>query len=430
MITGTSNAEISARARIASRLLPFLFLLYITNYLDRANLAYAALGMSRDLGLSDSVFGTAAGIFFIGYLSLQIPGAILVERWSARLWLAGTLITWGALTTLTGWVHSAGQLYVARFVLGMAEAGFFPGVIVYLGHWFVYEDRARAVARFMSAIPVSFIIGSPLAGKLLGVHWLGLPGWRWLFLMEGIPAVALGIVTAVWLPDRPGNARWLSPAERECIAARLRAEKEAKSSVKHYGVLDALTHPPVLLLSASLLFSYTAGYAFVFWFPTMLKRASGWTDLRVGLVGTIPYLAGFVGMQIFAWSSDRMRERRWHFAVTQVIAIAGLCLLLGAPGSLALAVTGFTFIGMGIECSYPCFWSLPGALLTDASAAAAVGFINSFASIGGYIGPKVLGTLSQHTAGFAAGYWFMLASYAIAALVVLLVPGRQGAISS
>src|ERR1700733_9620145 len=197
------DAGASARARIAWRLLPFLFLLYVANYLDRTNIAYATLGMKGDLGLTDSVFGTASGIFFVGYLGLQIPGALLVERWSARLLLALTLITWGGLTTLTGFVQSPLQLYGARFLLGAAEAGFFPGVIVYLSHWFIEQDRAKAVARFMSAIPIGFIIGGPLAGIILGVQWLGLSGWRWLFFFEGIPAVLLGTVTLFVLPDRP-----------------------------------------------------------------------------------------------------------------------------------------------------------------------------------------------------------------------------------
>src|SRR5213596_2489723 len=203
------DAGATARTRIAARLLPFLFLLYVANYLDRTNIAYATLGMKGDLGLTDSVFGTASGIFFIGYFALQIPGALLVERWSARLLLAITLITWGALTTLTAFVHTPHQLYGARFLLGAAEAGFFPGVIVYLSHWFIYEDRAKAVARFMSAIPMAYILGGPLAGVILRVHWLDIAGWRWLFLLEGMPAVLLGFVTLFVLPDRPNEAPWL-----------------------------------------------------------------------------------------------------------------------------------------------------------------------------------------------------------------------------
>src|SRR5881628_2526895 len=220
-----ADAGESARSRIAWRLLPFLFLLYVANYLDRTNIAYATLGMKGDLGLGDSVFGTASGIFFIGYFALQIPGALLVERWSARLLLATTLIIWGALTTLTGFVHTPHQLYVARFLLGAAEAGFFPGVIVYLSHWFIREDRAKATSNFMGAIPLSFVIGSPFAGWILSHKWLAVEGWRWLFFLEGIPAILLGAVAFFFLTDRPGQARWLTADQRQWISQTLEQEK-------------------------------------------------------------------------------------------------------------------------------------------------------------------------------------------------------------
>src|SRR5437588_11750248 len=245
-----ADAGESARSRIAWRLLPFLFLLYVANYLDRTNIAYATLGMKGDLGLSDSVFGTASGIFFIGYFALQIPGALLVERWSARWLLSLTLITWGALTTLTGFVRTPLELYGARFLLGAAEAGFFPGVIVYLSHWFIYQDRAKAVARFMSAIPIAYILGGPIAGAILGIRWLGIPGWRWLFLLEGAPAILLGIVTLFVLPDRPNEARWLQPNEREWINVRLDEERRAKVAAEEMTSWQTLRHPAVLVLTA------------------------------------------------------------------------------------------------------------------------------------------------------------------------------------
>ena len=240
MVSPQADAGESARGRIAWRLLPFLFLLYIANYIDRTNIAYATLGMKGDLGLTDSVFGTASGIFFIGYFALQVPGALLVERWSARLLLAITLITWGGLTTLTAFVHTAHQLYAARFLLGAAEAGFFPGVIVYLSHWFTTQDRGKAIARFMAAIPIGFMIGGPIAGSILGVHWLNLAGWRWLFLMEGAPAIVLGIATIFYLPDWPNEARWLSPRERDWINTRLADERAAKAHFERMSMWQAL----------------------------------------------------------------------------------------------------------------------------------------------------------------------------------------------
>src|SRR5437867_11098428 len=259
-----ADAGESVRSRIAWRLLPFLFLLYVANYLDRTNIAYATLGMKGDLGLSDSVFGTASGIFFIGYFALQIPGALLVERCSARLLLATTLIIWDALTTLTGLVRMPLELYGARFLLGAAEAGFFPGVIVYLSHWFVYQDRAKAVARFMSAIPIAYIFGGPRAGMILRVHWLDTAGWRWLFLLEGVPAILLGIATLFVLPDRPNEVRWLQPNERDWLSARLAEERRAKAHVIHVTIWQALRHPAVLMLTAGLFFSYTAATPFGF----------------------------------------------------------------------------------------------------------------------------------------------------------------------
>src|SRR5882762_3775230 len=299
------DAGANARTRIATRLLPFLFLLYVANYLDRTNIAYATLGMKGDLGLSDSVFGTASGIFFIGYFALQIPGALLVERWSARLLLATTLIIWGALTTLTGFVRTPMELYGARFLLGAAEAGFFPGVIVYLSHWFIYQDRAKAVARFMAAIPIGFVLGGPIAGCILRVHWLGIVGWRWLFLLEGLPAVLLGITALFVLPDWPNEARWLPPNERDWITARLNEERRAKAHAEQMTIWQALRHPAVLVLTAGLFFTYTGGYAFWFWEPTMLQRFTGWSVLRVSWFALLVFGVGLIGMLILGSSSDR-----------------------------------------------------------------------------------------------------------------------------
>jgi MFS transporter, ACS family, tartrate transporter len=425
MVSAESDVARRARTRIAWRLLPFLFLLYVANYLDRTNLAYATFGMKGELGLSDSVFGTASGIFFIGYFALQIPGALLVERWSARLLLAITLITWGALTALTGLVRTPTELYGARFLLGAAEAGFFPGVIVYLSHWFIYQDRGRAVARFMSAIPIGFIAGGPVAGVILGVHWLGVVGWRWLFLLEGIPAVVLGITTLFFLPDRPGEARWLPADEREWVVARLAEEHAAKAHVDKMTIWQALRHPPVLILTAGLFFTYTGGYAFWFWEPTMLQRFTGWSVLRVSWFALLIFGSGLFGMLLLGWNSDRTRERRWHFAVPQLIAALALVAWFFLPHTNAVLVTLFTLLGFGTVAYLPSFWALPSAFLTSSAAAAAVGFINCTASIGGFFGPTIVGKISQRTGSFDGGFVFMAVCLVIASVLVLLCPRER-----
>ena len=428
MVSPEADAGESARGRITWRLLPFLFLLYIANYIDRTNIAYATLGMKGDLGLTDSVFGTASGIFFIGYFALQVPGALLVERWSARLLLAITLISWGALTTLTAFVHTPHQLYAARFLLGAAEAGFFPGVIVYLSHWFTTEDRGKAIARFMAAIPIGFMIGGPLAGYILGVHWLNLAGWRWLFLMEGAPAIIFGIATIFYLPDRPNNAHWLSYSERDWINARLADERAARAHVERMTVWGALRHPAVLILTAALFFTYVGGYAFWFWFPTILQRLTGWTDVRlIGWVGAIPFAAATVGLLVAGWSSDRLRERRWHFAVPQLAAAAALGAWFLLPHSNALLVMLCSIIGIGTVAYFPAFFTLPSEFLTSAAAAAAVGFINCTASIGGFFGPKIVGNLSQQSGSFRSGFAMMIACWIIGAILVLVCPRERNA---
>jgi len=315
-ITITPDVGQRAQRRIARRLLPFLFILYFIAYLDRVNVSFAGLEMSHNLGFTDSVFGLGAGIFFAGYFLFEIPGALLVERWSARKWIARILITWGMVTTLVAMVHTPTQFYGARFLLGAAEAGFFPGILVYLTHWFRHEDRARAGALFMVAIPISNVLGSPLAGSLLGVHWLGIPGWRWLFILEGIPAVLLGLVTLFYLTDWPNQAKWLPADEQQWITEELRREKEKKSAVGSWTVRQALGHRDVIVLALVYFLALIGLYGFNFWFPTILKRATGLPNLTVTFIAALPYLLGVFLMLWNGWSSDRTGERApysWRF---------------------------------------------------------------------------------------------------------------------
>ena len=408
------------RHHAALRLLPFLFVLYIANYLDRTSVAYAAIGMSRDLGFSDKVFGLGVGIFFISYLALQIPGAILVERWSARRMIAVTMVAWGSITALTALVQTPAQLYAARFLLGAAEAGFFPGVIVYLSHWFARTDRAKATSNFMSAIPISLLIGSPLAGWLLGKSWFALPGWRWLFIIQGVPAVLLGIVAFFFLTDWPEEATWLAPEQREWITNTLRKEKSGDAPA--ISGLQTLISPTVVRLAAVCFLIYFAGYSFMFFFPTMLKRLSGFSDATVGVLGALPYLVAFVGMQWNGWHSDKTRDRRWHVSIPAFLAGAGLLGLALPFQSVALSMVLCTMVAVGILVYLPVFWAVPTETLSATAAATAVGMINGVGSFGGLAGPYIFGYLSTAMGSYTAGLVVMATSALAAGVVMLGVP--------
>jgi ACS family tartrate transporter-like MFS transporter len=282
----------------------------------------------------------------------------------------------------------------------------------------------------MSAIPIAYILGGPLAGAILGINWLGTPGWRWLFLLEGVPAVFLGIVTLFVLPDRPTEARWLAPNERDWIASRLAEERRATAHFEEMSILQALRYPPVIILTLGLFFCYSGGYIFWFWMPTLLKRMTGWSDLHVGWIGAIPFIAGLIGMLVLGWNSDRTRERRWHFAAPQLTAAFGLAIWFFLPHSTALLMVVFTLIGFGSVAYLPAFWALPSAFLTSAAAAAAVGFINCTASIGGFVGPKIFGDLSQRTGSFNTGFAVMIACWIIASLLVLVCPRERAEVIS
>jgi len=408
-----------ARRHIAIRLLPFLFVLYIANYIDRTSVAYAAIGISRDLGFNDSVFGLASGIFFVSYVAMQIPGALLVERWSARRMISATMIAWGLLTALTALVRTPAQLYAARLVLGVAEGGFFPGVVVYLSHWFIREDRAKATGNFMSAIPLSFVVGSPIAGMILGHRWFALEGWRWLFILEGMPAVVLGSLAFFYLPDLPSEATWLSGESRQWIQHRL--SEEAAVAAKKGSIMQALASRTVLMLAADCFLNYFAFYALVFWLPTMLKRWSGLSDANVGLLGAIPYVVLLVAMLFNGWHSDKTGERNWHCAVFDLIAAAGFLALIAEPHSISLFVLALTMATLG-NAYLPAFWAMPTELLSESAAAAAVGLINGIGSIAGLAGPFLFGYLNTKTGSSTVGLIVLTVACVGAAIVIVLAP--------
>ena len=378
--------------------------------------------MSRDLGFSDRVFGLGAGIFFLSYVALQIPGAQLVERWSARRMISASMIIWGSLTTLTALVHTPNQLYLVRFFLGAAEAGFFPGVVVYLSHWFIPEDRAKASSNFMGAIPLSSVIGSLLAGWILGRAWLGQAGWRWLFIMEGLPAIVLGAIAFFVLTDWPAEATWLTPEQRKWLEQGLKQDSSVRAKVITVG--QALKSRAILLLASITFFSYFSIYCFLFWFPTILKRQSGFSDMRVGFIGAIPFIATFIAMQINGWHSDKKRERRWHSAVPLLIAAAALLALLPQPRSTVVMVALFCLVSMGTSF-LPTFWAIPTETLSRAQAATAVGVINAAGNIAGFAGPYGFGYLNTRMGSFPYGLAIVMVANLVAAFLILRIPLPQ-----
>jgi MFS family permease len=410
------------RHKVALRILPFLFVLYIFNYLDRASVAYAAIGMARDLHFSDRVFGLGSGIFFLGYVALQIPGALLVERWSARRVISGTLMIWGAMTVLTALVQTPVQLYAARFVLGSAEAGFFPGVIVYLSHWFTQQDRAKSTSNFMAAIPLSLVIGSPIAGLILGYRFFGISGWRWLFICEGLPAILLGAIAFYFLTDLPREAKWLHAEQKQWLDEKLSAEKSAKLHTISVG--QTLRSPIVLLLAAICFLNYFGYYSFLFALPTMLKRMSGLSDLNVGLLGALPYAALFLAFLINGWHSDKARERRWHCAVPCMIGAIGLFGLAAQPSSVRLILFFVTLATLG--SSYlPAIWAIPTEVLGASAAAAAVGLVNATGSLAGFVGPYLFAYINSRAGSFTYGLLLIAITAFAAGLLTLAIPKRS-----
>ncbi len=409
-----------ARRRIALRILPYLFFLYIIAYLDRVNVSYAALQMKSALNFTDAVLGFGAGIFFIGYFILEIPGALAVERWSARKLITGIMISWGLVTVLTAVAKTAHQYYVARFLLGAAEAAFFPGLIVYLTHWFRYEDRAKAVAGLMASIAISNVIGSPVSGLILDrVHWLGLPGWRWLFILQGIPAVIFGVVTLFYLTDWPADAKWLPEDEKQWIITELEREKQQKKAKRSYTVLQAFGQRDVILLAIIYFCAVTAHYGFILWLPTILKRASGLPNFTITLLAALPYLAGFIAMMLNGWHSDKTSERKWHTSLPLILAAGAFTSNVVFGGQLWVSVVLFALVGACLHGYLPCFWALPTITLSESAAAAAIGMINSIGNLGGFVGPYLVGYLSNRTHSFHAGLLCLGGGVLLSGILVL-----------
>jgi MFS transporter, ACS family, tartrate transporter len=415
------------RRRVLLRTVPYLLLLYFVAYLDRVNISYAALEMRHALSLTDRQYGFGAGIFFFGYFLFEIPGTLLVETWSARKLIARILVGWGLVACAMAFVQTPRQFFWLRFLLGAAEAGFFPGVVVYLSHWFRVEDRARAFALFMLAVPISNVVGAPVSGLLLGVHWGGLAGWRWLFLLEGLPAIVLGVVTVFYLTDRPHEARWLTAQEKAHLEAALAREHAGvPAAPRPRSPLGAVLQRDILLLVLAYFGIVTTSYGFSLWMPTVVKSVTGLSNLAVTLVATLPYLAGGVCTALIGLSSDRSGERRIHTMIPMLMAALGLTMGV-ASHAPALGLVSLALVGAGIYGFMPSFWPMPRWFLSGAAGAAAVGLINSVGCLGGFVGPFLVGRLKSGSAGYAPGLAALAGTATFAAAMVFLVrrPGSS-----
>ena len=420
------EVSIRARRRIAWRVLPFIFVLYMLSYVDRVNVGFAGLNMTGELHFSNEVFGFGSGVLFFGLCLLEIPGGVVAERWSAKKWLASIMIAWGILAAMTGLIHTATQFNWIRFCLGVAEGGFFPAVIVYLTHWFRQADRAKAVALFMTAIPVSNTIGGLIASRLLALHWLGLSGWRWLLILEGLPAVMGGIVTLFYLTDWPRDALWLKAEEREWITEAMERENRGHDHAgPQIGLLQSLATPTVAVLFLAYFFQNTAAYGLTIWGPKLVQRLPGLTIPQIALVASIPNLCAIPAMILMGWYVDRTGRHRLCGVIAGFVAAMGFAVSQWPAASPVLVMTGFTVAMMGGMSFFPCFWALPSQVLNPSVVPAACGII-TVANVGGFVGPYAMGFLTDLTGSPVGGVMVIMVSAAMAGVCVWILPrGRS-----
>ena len=423
----TADPAVTAVARVTRRLIPFLFLLYLLNFLDRVNVGFAALEMNRDLGFGPAVYGFGAGVFFLGYCLFEVPSNLVLYRTGARLWIARIMVTWGLAASAMMFVRAPTSFFVIRFLLGVAEAGFFPGIIFYLTYWYPARERAKAYAWFLAAIPICGVVGGPISGALLGLDgYLGLQGWQWLFLLEGIPSVLVGLAVLWLLPDRPRDARWLPPAERSWLEATL--EEEGSHAIAGHGVsfLKALRNPMVWLLGLTYFLLVVALYGFALWLPQLIKASGTFTNFQVGVITAIPYAIAAVGMVMVGRRSDRTGERYFHLALPALAGAVGFVAVtrMGSTGPLvaALSLTAF-----GVLAWLGPFWSMPTAFLKEQAAAGGIALVNSMGAVGGFVGPYVLGQVKQRTGSFTGG--LLILGACLAAAVVIVMGLRRKAVA-
>ena len=410
--------------RVTRRLIPFAFICYVVAYIDRVNIAFAARVLQQDLGLSATQYGIGAGLFFLGYCLFEIPSNLVLERVGARLWIARIMIVWGLVSMATMFVTDVGSFYIARVVLGIAEAGFFPGMVLYLTYWIPAADRARTNALFMTAAPVSAIIGAPISEGLLSLNgMMGLHGWQWLFLVEGLPAVVLGVVAFFYLDDGPERASWLPDDERQWVMNAIQRERSSAEGASAHTIRAGLLNPAVWRFALVLFLIVTSGYGFSFFLPQIVKRLSGASDLAVGLWTAVPFTAAAIGMITVAAHSDRTGERRRHVAACAALAATGLA-ASSFSGSPVVALALLAAAAVGLYSATPPFWSLPTAFLRGDGAAAGIGLINSIGNLGGFVGPYLMGWMQGLFGDFRVGLRVLAASALLSGVLVLFQTRR------
>ena len=409
--------------KVTWRLIPLLLLCYIVAYLDRVNVGFAKLQMAGELGFSDAVYGLGAGMFFIGYFFFEVPSNIILHRVGARVWIARIMVTWGIVSGGMMFIQTETQFYVMRFLLGLAEAGFFPGIILYLTYWYPSHRRARIVSMFMTGIPLAGVIGGPLSGWIMK-SWdqvNGLHGWQWMFLLEAIPSVLIGVVVYFYLDDRITSAKWLKDEERDLLQKRI---EEEESDKEHVPMMQVFKSGRMWTMSAIYFTMAMSLYGVSFWLPTIIKGMGITDNLEIGMLSSLPWIAAVFSMLLFARSADKMRERRWHVVIPMLMGSTGLILSVLLSGNHYLSFAALILACMGIVSAIPLFWSLPTAFLVGAGAAAGIAAINSIANLAGFLAPYLVGWLKQLTSSTDSGMYMLAAALVIGAAITLMVPAK------
>ena len=405
-------------AKVSARFLPLLIVCYFIAYLDRVNVSFAALTMKADLGLSATAYGFGAGIFFLAYFLFEVPSNLLLVRYGARKWIARIMFSWGLLSGAMAFVTGEISFYVVRLLLGVAEAGFFPGIIFFLTLWFPASYRARIIGYFMAAVPISTVIGAPASGLLLGLDGVfGLKGWQWLFIIEAMPALILSIVVFFYLTDRPADATWLDVDERAWLVSRLDQEQKQREARHNYRLMEALLNPKVLALGVVYFGVVATNYGLTFFLPQIVQ-GFGMSNVKIGLVSALPYFVGTISIVLWGRRSDRKLERRFHLAFPLLVAAAGTA-VAAALDDPALKMIAFSIAGFGIFGSLPVFWTLPTAFLSGPAAAGAIAMINSIGNLAGFAAPYAMGWIKDSTGSYAGGLLSLAAAGLIAMIIVL-----------